>query len=660
MNTYVKRSMQRRKTILFLSIFILFSALFAEGWQENAAMFNPSGVPSLSFSQPRFADLDADGDMDMVLGSISAKPYYMTNVGNASSPMFSHSEDIFENVTELDAEMGVFSDIDNDGDLDFITGGYLGLSLYKNTGTVNYPIFEKEDDFFSGLQVGSNPVPDLADIDNDGDDDLLVGLSENGSVKIYINSGNDSVAVFLDANVTVLGDVGLYAYPVFCDPDNDGDVDILVGRDGYGFIYYQNNGSAETANWQLNASLYAGLGNDSYFNSPSMVDINGDGKQDLIYGNYAGPLLYYRNSGTTSTPAWTKNTSLFGGVLDIGGASSPFFIDFDGDGDMDMFSGSQMGYTKYFENIGTHQGPAWKENNSYFSALKHSIYSAVAVGDVNGNGLPDAIVGDLSGKLYYHTNTGSGYSSSASALVIAELGGWSAPCLIDMDHDGDLDIVAGNEDGNVFYYENQGSATVPMWTEIYAYFDSIDVGTNCVPALADLDFDGDYDLVTGDLFREIQYFENQDGTWVEDTTMFEDIVAKQNTAPAFADLDGDGDQDLTLGNYDGTFQYYENTHEVVAIAPRNILPDNYQLRNYPNPFNPSTVISYQLPADSQVQLIIHDINGKYITTVMNESQTAGNHNVNFQASAEMSSGVYLYQLVVDGNVADVKKLMLVK
>lgn len=466
--------------------------------------------------------------------------------------------------------------------------------------------------------------------------------------------------------------MGLYAYPVFCDPDNDGDKDILVGKDGYTFVYYRNTGTSTTANWSENNSVFSGPGGNTYFNSPCMVDINGDGKEDLIYGNAPGPLRYYRNSGTISAPAFTANTTLFGGVIDVGGASSPFFYDFDGDGDMDMLSGSQMGDIKYYQNIGTPSGPAWTVNSSYFSALKHSIYSAVTVGDVDGDGRPDAIVGDLSGNLYLHTNTGSGFTSAANALSISDIGDWSVPRLIDMDHDGDLDIVAGNEDGNLFFYDNLGSATAPLWSESYSYFDDIDVGRNCVPVFADLDFDGDYDLITGDAGREIQYFENVDGHWVEDTTMFEGIVGQQNTSVGFADLDGDGDQDMTLGNYGGTFDYYENTHEVVAVAPLALLPENYTLSNYPNPFNPSTAISYsifapfgastdrQLAAVSNVELNIYDLTGKVVANLVNGQHSAGEYTLNFTAPETMSTGIYFCRLLVNGKIADTKKITLLK
>ena len=88
-------------------------------------------------------------------------------------------------------------------------------------------------------------------------------------------------------------------------------------------------------------------------------------------------------------------------------------------------------------------------------------------------------------------------------------------------------------------------------------------------------------------------------------------------------------------------------------------PTNYKLeQNFPNPFNPVTTIQYQLPVDSKVTLKVYDILGAEVTTLVNEIQQAGYKEVQFDAS-ELSSGVYVYRLVVS-NYISTKKLMVVK
>ena len=632
---------------------IITTCLKAQPWEQNNAIFNPSGVPSLPFSQPRFADLDGDGDQDMVIGTTDDRPFYMKNTGTATVPSFTPEPGIFVNVSSLDAEMGVFYDIDNDGDLDFITGGFTGLNLYINTGTITAPQFEKVNGFFDGLDVGMSPVPDLADLDNDGDPDMVVGLSESGVLKIYTNTGSPLAAQFSESNMVVLGDIGLYAYPVFRDLDADGDQDILAGRDDHGFIYYQNNGNPTSPVWETNNAIFAGIGTQTYWNSPDLVDLNGDSKPDLVFGSAAGPLNYYINTGTPSAPIWTLNTTLFGGVLDVGGASNPYFFDYDGDGDLDMFSGSQLGNIKYFENTGTASGPAWEENSAPFATLKHSIYSAVAVGDVNGDGLPDAIVGDLSGKLYYHRNSAVGFVLDANALASIALGGWSAPRLVDLDQDGDLDIVAGNEAGKLNFIRNNGTPTSPSWTLIPNYFGSIDVGTNCVPSIADLDLDGDLDIITGNLSGDVQYFENTGTGWVENSAPVQGLTGGQNDTPALADLDGDGDDDLTLGNYDGTFDYYKNNAIIAGAGEIPGTPAAIALTASPNPFTGSVALKFRLSSTADVSMQVVNICGQQIYSEKWQNMVQGNQCMTWNATA-LSPGIYFIRVIAGDMIQTIK------
>ena len=89
------------------------------------------------------------------------------------------------------------------------------------------------------------------------------------------------------------------------------------------------------------------------------------------------------------------------------------------------------------------------------------------------------------------------------------------------------------------------------------------------------------------------------------------------------------------------------------------IPDKYSLeQNYPNPFNPATNINFAVPKSGLVTLVVYDITGKEITTLVNENLPAGSYKVNFDAS-HLSSGVYLYR-ITSGDFTDVKKMVLVK
>jgi hypothetical protein len=628
--------------IIFLSIT---SQLDAQHWRQNDYIFNPSGIPSLTFSQPRLADLDGDGDFDLVLGSISEGLMYFTNSGSVAAPSFQPGPDIFSQVPELDAEMAVFHDLDNDGDADMVCGGFTGLNYYVNNGDSSMPVFQKIPGAFSGLDVGSNPVPAFADMDNDGCLDMLVGLSEDGSVKFYPNSGTAQAFAFSESSAQTWFDVGLYAYPWLGDLDNDGDYDLLCGRDVTGFKFYRNTGDSSGWQWQDESGLFAGPGQSTYWNSGCLVDLNNDGKKDLVYGTASGPLNYFVNTGSLATPAWTANNTLFGGVLDVGGASSPCMVDFDSDGDFDLVSGSQLGQMKYYKNTGTPFGPAWAANHTRFATILHSIYSAVTLADVTGDGMPDAVAGDLSGNLFFHRNTGVSFSYSSTTFSGINFSGWSAPRLVDMDSDGDMDLVVGNEAGNLFYLANTGRADSAAWHEVAGFFGGIDVGSNCVPAPADVDGDGDIDIITGDLFGEVQYFEQILGTWVEKPNVVAGVSGGQNSSPALADLDGDGDPDLVLGNYDGTFNYFENVDATFIPAGENeFIPNGFRVDvPAPNPFNGVTVFRCKLARPAEVRLSVYTVRGQEIISIPVGHKAAGAFEYRLVMPARLSSGVYFYR-----------------
>lgn len=632
----------------------------AQEWQQNDAIYNPSGIPSLFFSQPRFADLDADVDNDLILGSSETSLLYYENTGTATAPAFAAGPDIFAPVDPLDAEVGVGIDLDGDGDRDLVTGGYNGLVLFENTGSASAPVFVKHAGFFAGLSTGANPVPTLADPDGDDDYDLLVGLSESGALKYYPNLGTATAPAFAESQSSIWFDIGLYAYPWFVDLDRDGDCDLAAGRDLHGFVYYRNDGDPYAWNWVPDDAIFAGLGGDSYWNSPCLVDLTGDSLADLVYGTAAGPLQYYVNGGPPEAPLWVVSPGLFGGVLDVGAASSPFLFDFDADGDLDLASGTQLGNIHYYENVGTAAAPAWRAAHDYFASIDHSIYSAITLGELDGDALPDAVVGDLSGDLFYHHNTGTGFTYDASVFAGIHLGGWSVPRLIDMDEDGDLDLAAGNEAGRLRYFENVGVGSME-WQEVTGYFGTLDVGSQCSMTLGDYDHDGDMDLLTGDIAHELQYFRNDGGAWQEDPTVVAGLVVGQNAAPAFGDLDDDGDLDLTVGNYSGTFNYFENTGPAASVpddAALRLRPSRLQAR--PNPCPPAVTLSFGLPRAACVDLAVFDAAGRRVRQLARGLRPAGEHAVTWDRMGDgAASGIYFCRLKV-GDAIQTVPLTLVR
>ena len=198
--------------------------------------------------------------------------------------------------------------------------------------------------------------------------------------------------------------------------------------------------------------------------------------------------------------------------------------------------------------------------------------------DINGDGLLDLVVGErrIEDTLNYYENTGTASSPTytertgiANPFNSIGVGGFSTPTFADINGDGLLDLIIGERDGNLNYYENTGTASSPTYTARTGAanpFNGIGVGGFSTPTFADINGDGDLDLVVGEDFGTLRYYENT-GTASSPTytarigtaNPWDGIDVGQFSAPTFADIDGDGDQDLVVGEDNGTLLYYENT-----------------------------------------------------------------------------------------------------
>jgi hypothetical protein len=92
----------------------------------------------------------------------------------------------------------------------------------------------------------------------------------------------------------------------------------------------------------------------------------------------------------------------------------------------------------------------------------------------------------------------------------------------------------------------------------------------------------------------------------------------------------------------------------------SIIPDKFCLfQNYPNPFNQNTTIRYSIPKPGLVCIIVYNLQGQKVKTIINEFQQVGTYSQNFNTEG-LSSGIYYYQLKVDGTVYDMKKMVLIQ
>ena len=195
-------------------------------------------LPAAYHYAPAFADIDADGDLDMMLGTWRDKIILYRNEGSPTSPQFALADTMLVQLTRGSNSTPALVDIDADGDLDMFVGEGSGkINFYRNTGTASAAVFELESDEFHGIDVGRRSYPTFVDLDDDGDMDMLLG-TENAGLLLYRNDGSPSEAAFVADSSFVL-DVPSLPTGAFVDIDDDGDLDLFVGGVGGGLVYFE-------------------------------------------------------------------------------------------------------------------------------------------------------------------------------------------------------------------------------------------------------------------------------------------------------------------------------------------------------------------------------------------------------------------------------------
>lgn len=322
---------------------VMFATLVAGGLGTWITVLSPSPAPAAilnlgpeqivlaaggeltvpGYSVPCLADFDSDGRQDLLVGEggsgFDGKIRVYLNSGSATAPQFSGfsyvQSDGADLVVPAGGCLGAFprlTHFDDDGKKDLLVGRADGtVQLFRNVGTDTAPIFNGGVLLEAGpagvkspINVGYRATIALTDWDNDGARDLALGALD-GKVRVYLNAGTNTEPDFLDATIV---------------QDLVGDLLVPSGR-----------------------------------SSPALMDLDGDGRKDLLVGNTSGAILLYANRGSDTTPDFStyEHVTADGVEIDLPGSprSRPYITDWTDDGLPDLLVGAGDGRVHLFQGV---------------------------------------------------------------------------------------------------------------------------------------------------------------------------------------------------------------------------------------------------------------------------------------------------------------------
>ncbi|MCZ4409427.1 T9SS type A sorting domain-containing protein [Cryomorphaceae bacterium 1068] len=430
---------------------------FIEGENSNDIVLDPEEVSNectFNVVDPRTGGLrhigstilaldgNDDGLYDLVLGDVGFENLvYLENSSQGEEP-----DQILDFDPNFPSNMGgdavsidnfpaaFYEDVDGDDVSDLIVGvntsagaaTYESVQLYLNSGSESAPSFSFVTNSFlqnEMLDWGSNASPSVVDYNGDGLMDLVIGCTsyqagdEPNQPRLILleNTGTPTEPAFqvIDQNWLELSTTfsSSNPSPAFGDFDNDGDQDLVVGFTNGSLHYFEKENGWNYIGLIPTTDGINGVGNSA---TPSISDINNDGKLDLVAGEEEGNLNYFRNSGDSNGPLFTLDNDQLGGINTtvtppyFEGQSAPFFFEFEG---MKYVAiGSKSGEVFQYQ-VGS-ESEEWIQVEegfdiySSFNASPSGLSTKPVVINLNNDEIPEVITGLVTGGLEYFAGEG--------------------------------------------------------------------------------------------------------------------------------------------------------------------------------------------------------------------------------------------------------------
>lgn len=660
--------LSRCTLLLLMCSFSLLKAQFSFRKTDSLTVFNSSGTKlqmpfagGFNFMQFSEIDLNYDGVNDLFAFDRSSNKIITFLNNNISDSVSYTYAPAYRSLFPNDAKSWVLlRDFNNDGKADLFTQNAGAIKVYLNSGNASsglqftyfkeriYSKYNATDSL--PLFVTSVDIPSITDIDFDGDLDIVTFSANSYYVEYHKNYSKErygtSDSLEFEASTVCFGnfkedqtncDIFLNQ-PCFnksyqevekdlnhsgsatlaFDVDNDHDNDLLISDISCSSIkHIVNGGDSAVANAisiDLNYPSYSTPIHQSIFPCPFLVDVNNDGKKDLLVSPNASTgsentnsVMWYKNTSTDASFqfAYMQSNFLQGEMIENGEGAFPAFFDYNNDGLQDMIVGNIGRYSNaelrsrlmLFKNIGSNNHPSYQlidDDFLGFSSQSNINNLICTFGDIDADADADLIIGNANGELlYFENNPIAGISNFV--LVDAnyegiDVGYNAAPQLIDVNRDNLLDLLIGTSTGRIKYYKNIGTAQAAQFLLETSAFGNVFTGINgvvltdgyCTPQLFDVN--GSYQLLCGSKVGRIFRYNNIDGNLngnfnVVDTNYLH-IWEGRNSSLAIADINADGQKDMIIGNLSGGLNYYSG--DITGSIQEEEMQCN-TLQVYPNP-----------------------------------------------------------------------------
>jgi FG-GAP-like repeat len=353
--------------------------------------------------------------------------------------------------------------------------------------------------------------PTIADIDGDGTNDIVIG-GQNAVMHVISGANGHDIAHWPQNAVVSGAPTAIDSTPAVADLFKNGKKEIVVGAGSTwqpnhngGVIVFNPDGSEHCVFHTLdNGNPWANNGTPSgytqpVFSSPAIGDIDGDGFPDIVFGSFDGH-IYGISRNCTKILDENIEDSIW---------SSPALYDIDGDGRKEIFiggdqaaggaidwSGGEFRSVKWVPGAPGNAVELWKRQ------VDDTVWSSPAIGDIDGDGRVEVVVGD--GFFYHRTATNQVFAWHADDG--SSLGGWpvttggqtmSSPALGDLTGDGIPEVVVASGNGYVQAYRGNSSL---VWATQLRFNGAPDGAPVASPIIADMNGDGHNDVGAGNDF----------------------------------------------------------------------------------------------------------------------------------------------------------------